>query len=53
MSRELGVNARLRYTYRPGSDIYVVFNERAISPESAWLLRERSLIVKWIYLLRM
>ena len=53
VSRELGVNARLRYTYRPGSDIYVVFNERAISPESAWLLRERSLIVKWIYLLRM
>ena len=53
VSRELGVNARLRYTYRPGSDIYVVFNERAISPESAWLLRERSLIVKWIYLLRL
>lgn len=53
VSRELGVNVRLRYTYRPGSDIYVMFNERAISPESLWLLRERSLIVKWTYLLRL
>ena len=53
VNNELGVNARLRYTYRPGSDIYVVFNERAINPESDWLLRERSLIVKWTYLLRM
>ena len=53
VSRELGVNARLRYTYRPGSDLYVVINERAISPESMWLLRERSLIVKWTYLLRL
>ena len=53
VSREFGVNARLRFTYRPGSDIYLVLNQRAISPESTWLLRERSLIVKWTYLLQL
>ena len=52
MTREFGINARLRYTYRPGSDLYVVFNERTIQPGRQWFLEERSLTVKWTYLFR-
>ncbi len=52
VSREFGVNVRLRYTYRPGSDIYVVFNERVSQPGDIWILNERSFVVKWTYLFR-
>ena len=27
LSRQVGLNSRLRYTYRPGSDLYVVVNQ--------------------------
>ena len=50
VSREFGVNVRLRYTYRPGSDFYIVFNERMTRPGDLWFLNERSLTVKWTYL---
>ncbi len=48
--REFGVNIRLRYMYRPGSDFYIVFNERTSQPGDIWVLNERSLTVKWTYL---
>ncbi len=51
-SREFGVNVRLRYMYRPGSDFYIVFNERMTQPGDVWVLNERSLTVKWTYLLQ-
>ena len=52
ITREVGVNARIRYTYHPGSDLYIVFNERTAQPDHYWLLEERSFIVKWTYLFR-
>ena len=52
VSREFGVNVRLRYTYRTGSDFYIVFNERMSQPGDVWVLNERSLTVKWTYLLQ-
>ena len=52
VSREFGVNVRLRYMYRPGSDFYIVFNERMTQPGGVWFLNERSFIVKWTYLFR-
>jgi hypothetical protein len=27
LSRQVGLNTRLRYTYRPGSDLYFVVNQ--------------------------
>ena len=52
VTHEFGLNARLRYTYRPGSDLHIVFNERVTQPGNDWLLTERSFIVKWTYLFR-
>ena len=52
VSKEFGVNLRVRYTYRPGSDIYVVFNERMSRPGDQWFRSERNIIIKWTYLLQ-
>ena len=52
VSKEFGINLRARYTYRPGSDIYVVFNDRMSRPGEEWFLSEKSFIIKWTYLLQ-
>ena len=56
VSKEFGVNLRVRYTYRPGSDIYIAYDElRLTTPgvngfyETPWL-RNRQLAVKMTYL---
>ena len=55
---QLSTSARLRYTYRPGSDIYVVYDDvrrdldNLVSPFSA-ATRDAQLIVKFTYLLTM
>ncbi len=57
-SEQWSTSARFRYIYRPGSDIYIVYDEvrrdDAI-PVSPWveMYRERQLIVKMTYLLSM
>jgi len=51
--QELGLNLRLRYSYRPGSDFFIVFNQRMARPGEDWRLRQRSLVLKWTYLLRL
>lgn len=35
VSRNLGINARLRYTLRPGTDLYVVRNRGWVHPPPA------------------
>jgi hypothetical protein len=53
-NRSLAVNARLRWEYQPGSELFVVLNEqRDTSPRGAPDLRNRSLIVKITRMLRL
>ncbi len=57
-TEQWSTSARFRYIYRPGSDIYIVYDEvrrdDAI-PVSPWVeqFRDRQLIVKMTYLLSM
>jgi hypothetical protein len=54
LSDQWGTSARLRYTYRPGSDIYVVYDEVRRDPtDPTGLLefRDRRLMLKASYLL--
>jgi hypothetical protein len=46
-------NLRLNFIHRPGSDLYVVFNEERGSELSAWRLARRGLVAKITYLLRL
>lgn len=43
-------NLRVRYIYRPGSDLYVVYNETRLSERSD--LIDRAIIVKFVYFVR-
>ncbi len=45
---EASVNLRFNYQYRPGSDIYVVYNERRDTFEGGFV--DRALVVKLTYL---
>jgi hypothetical protein len=52
LAREVSANVRLNYTFRPGSDLFVVFNERRGSDHSVWDFEERAAVVKISYLTR-
>jgi hypothetical protein len=52
LEREVSANVRLNYTFRPGSDLFVVFNERRGSDRSVWDFDERAAVVKVAYLTR-
>ena len=45
-------NLRLHFIYRPGSDIFLVFNEGRGREGDPWLLRDRGLVFKITYLKR-
>jgi hypothetical protein len=51
--RDLGLNLRIGYTFRPGSDLFLVFNERRGDPTRIWAPRERAGLVKVTFLSRM
>ena len=51
LTDQFGTSARFRYTYRPGSDIYVVYDEIRRDPNTLLEYRDRRLIVKATYLL--
>ncbi len=48
---QLGTSARFRWTYRPGSDIYLVYDEVRRDPTGLPLFNERRLILKATHLL--
>ena len=50
-TEQFGTSARFRYTYRPGSDIYVVYDELRRDPTGLPLYKERRLILKFTHLL--
>lgn len=49
-SDQVLANVRFRYIYLPGSDLYVVYNERRVAERSD--LIDRALVIKAIHLLR-
>jgi hypothetical protein len=52
LEKQLLVNFRLNFTYRPGSDLYVVFNEERGEEAAPRVLINRGLAVKLSYLAR-
>ena len=54
--RSVGTNARLRWEYQPGSELFVVYTEErdtlSLMPERSTLLRNRGLVVKLTRLFR-
>ncbi len=48
-SRVLGWQARLRWTLRPGNDMYVVWLNRSLDSDDQWMTLDRSLATKFIY----
>ncbi len=50
--RDLGLNLRIGYTFRPGSDLFLVFNERRGDGNRLWAPRDRAGLVKLTYLAR-
>ncbi len=48
---QVGVNLRVNWIYRPGADLFVVYNQNWMAPELSALQRQdRQLAVKFTYL---
>jgi hypothetical protein len=43
---EVGTNILFRYTYRPGADLFVVYNDQRDTSSTGWSVTERELLVK-------
>ena len=52
LDNDIGANVRLAYTFRPGSDLFLVYNERRGDPTSLWAPRDRAGLIKLTYLAR-
>ncbi|MBI4474140.1 MAG: hypothetical protein HY646_15830 [Acidobacteria bacterium] len=50
-TRELSNSIRFNFIYRPGSDLYVVYNDLYNDTAGAATKRDRQLVLKWNYLL--
>ncbi|MFQ5824172.1 MAG: carbohydrate binding family 9 domain-containing protein [bacterium] len=53
LDKTLSANVRLNFVHRPGSDLFIVFNEQRGSETSIWDLESRGLVVKLTYLKRL
>lgn len=53
MSDSIGLNARLRWTFTPAADLFVVYNHNVRSVLDRWQLSSNQLLVKLQYALRM
>ena len=51
--RDVSMNLRIGYTFRPGSDLFLVFNELRGDGIRLWAPRERAGLVKLTYLARL
>ena len=49
----LSVNVRINFIHRPGSDLFIVFNEERGSVGSIWDVNTRAAVVKLTYLARL
>ncbi len=52
-SRSIGTNTRLRWTFRPVADLFVVYNQNVRSILDRWRLDSNQLLVKLQYAFRM
>ena len=50
---ELSVSVRINFIHRPGSDLFIVFNEERGSSTSIWDVNTRAAVVKLTYLARL
>jgi hypothetical protein len=50
---ELSVSVRINFIHRPGSDLFIVFNEERGSASSLWDVNTRAAVVKLTYLARL
>jgi hypothetical protein len=48
--RELNSSIRFHYIYRPGSDLYIVYNDLRVDMSGSEQVRDRQLVVKLNYL---
>ena len=53
VSESVGVNTRLRWTFRPVGDLFVVYNHNVQSLLERWQLASNQLLVKLQYAFRM
>ncbi len=51
-SREIGANTRLRWTFRPLGDLFVVYNHNVVDQLDRWELDSNQLIIKLQYAFR-
>jgi hypothetical protein len=51
-SRSLGTNTRLRWTFRPQGDLFVIYNHNLRDTEHSWRREDNQLLVKLQYALR-
>jgi hypothetical protein len=51
LTDQFGTSARFRWTYSPGSDVYVVYDEVRRDPNTLFEYRDRRLILKATFLL--
>ena len=52
VSKSLGVNSRLRWTFRPAADLFLVYNHNVRSLLDRWQLDSNQLVVKAQYAFR-
>ena len=51
-SKSVGMNSRMRWTYKPLGDLFVIYNHNVRSIEDRWQLDSNQLIVKFQYTFR-
>ncbi len=49
----LGSNTRLRWTFHPLGDLFVVYNHNLLDRSSRWVLDSNALLLKFQYAVRM
>jgi hypothetical protein len=53
LDNQVSANVRLNLIHRPGSDLFLVLNERRGGAVDLWEPRERGVVAKVTYLIRM
>ena len=53
LDKSLSANIRINFIHSPGSDLFIVFNERRGTDDSLWGLKDRGAVVKLTYLARL
>jgi len=51
-SRDVGINTRLRWAFRPQGDLFVIYNHNVRDVQDRWQLQSNQLLIKFQYALR-